>query len=46
MPNLVYIVGGERRQVEIADFPRLQKRMFSNGAEVQIADWDNLKPME
>ena len=44
--NLVYIVGGERRQVDIADFPRLQKRMFRNGREVQIVDWDDLKPMQ
>jgi uncharacterized cupin superfamily protein len=44
--DLVYIMGGERREVEIADFPRLEKRMFRNGQNVQIADWENLKPME
>ena len=44
--DLVYIMGGERREVDIADFPRLQKRMFRNGQNVQIADWENLKPME
>lgn len=44
--NLVYIMGGERRQVEIADFPRLKKRMFRNAQDVQIADWENLKPLE
>jgi uncharacterized cupin superfamily protein len=44
--DLIYIMGGERREVEIADFPRLQKRMFRNGQNVQIADWENLKPME
>jgi uncharacterized cupin superfamily protein len=44
--DLIYIMGGERREVEIADFPRLQKRMFRNRQDVQIADWENLKPME
>lgn len=43
--NLVYLLGGERRDVEIADFPRLKKRMFRNGEEVQIADWDDLKSL-
>lgn len=42
--DLIYIMGGERREYEIADFPRLQKRMFRNGKQVQIADLDNLKP--
>ena len=42
--DLVYIMGGERREYEIADFPRLQKRIFRNGQQVQIADLDNLKP--
>lgn len=41
--ELIYIMGGERREYEIADFPRLQKRMFRNGQQVQIADCDNLK---
>jgi len=43
--DLVYVMGGERREVEVADFPRLKKRMFRQGTQVQIADWDNLKPM-
>jgi hypothetical protein len=36
-------MGGENCKVEIADFPHLRKRMFRNGNEVQITDWDNLK---
>lgn len=40
--DLVYLMGGERREMEIADFPRLKKRMFRNGKEVQLTDWDNL----
>lgn len=43
--DLVYIMGGERREYEIANFPRLQKRMFRNGEQVQIADCDNLKSL-
>jgi uncharacterized cupin superfamily protein len=42
--DLVYLVGGQRRQMEIADFPHLKKRMFRNGQEIQIANWDDLKP--
>lgn len=42
--DLVYLMGGERRDVEIADFPRLKKRMLRNGKQVQLVDWDNLEP--
>lgn len=43
--DLIYIMGGERREYEIADFPHLKKRMFRNGNQIQIADYDNLKPL-
>jgi uncharacterized cupin superfamily protein len=42
--ELVYLLGGERKNLDIADFPRLQKRMFRNGNELQIVNWENLKP--
>ncbi len=42
--DLVYLMGGEHRDVEIADFPRLKKRLVRNGDEWQIIDWDNLGP--
>ncbi|MEM7716658.1 MAG: cupin domain-containing protein [Cyanobacteria bacterium P01_A01_bin.68] len=42
--DLIYIMGGERREYEIADFPHIQKRMFRNGKKIQIAEYDNLKP--
>ncbi|MEB3216790.1 MAG: cupin domain-containing protein [Nostocales cyanobacterium 94392] len=42
--DLIYLMGGERREYEIADFPRLQKRMFRNANQIQIAEYDNLKP--
>ena len=34
--NLVYLVGGENREVEIADFPRLGKRMVRHGKQMDI----------
>jgi len=36
--DLVYLVGGENREVEVADFPRLGKRMIRCGQEVKIYD--------
>ncbi|BAZ66390.1 MAG: cupin domain-containing protein [Pelatocladus maniniholoensis HA4357-MV3] len=41
--NLVYVMGGERREMEIADFPHLKKRMFRNRKQAQITDWDKLE---
>jgi uncharacterized cupin superfamily protein len=34
--DLVYLVGGENLDVEIADFPRLGKRMLRRGQDVEI----------
>ena len=34
--DLVYLVGGENHEVEVADFPRLGKRMIRRGPEVEI----------
>jgi len=34
--DLTYLVGGERRNVEIASFPRLGKRMVRRGDEIEI----------
>ena len=36
--DLVYLVGGENLDVEIADFPRLGKRMIRRGQDVEIYD--------
>ena len=38
---LVYLMGGENADVEIADFPKLGKRMFRRGGEVDIYDLDD-----
>lgn len=42
--ELIYIMGGEKREYEVVDFPHLQKRMFRSGMKIQIAENDNLKP--
>jgi uncharacterized cupin superfamily protein len=36
--DLVYLVGGESHEVEVADFPRLGKRMLRLGQDVEIYD--------
>ncbi len=36
--ELVYISGGERRQVEVADFPRIGKQLVRVGSQVSIYD--------
>lgn len=42
--ELVYLMGGENREVEIADFPKLGKRMVRQGSEVQIYNIADGKP--
>ena len=34
--DLVYLMGGENREFEIADFPTLDKRMVRRGSETEI----------
>ena len=36
--ELVYLVGGENRENEIADFPKLGKRLVRRGKEVEVVD--------
>lgn len=36
--DLVYLVGGENRENEIADFPKLGKRIVRRGKEVEVVD--------
>ena len=42
--DLVYLVGGERRGVEVAEFPRLKKRIIRVGREAQVVDDSQLMP--
>ena len=41
--ELVYLVGGENLDVEIADFPHLGKRMLRRSGEVEIYDVSDAK---
>ena len=36
--SLVCLMGGERRDVDIADFPRIGKRMFRRGDHMEVYD--------
>ena len=42
--DLVYLVGGESRPVEIADFPRLNRRMVRLRDKVEVFPMDESKP--
>jgi len=42
--DLVYLMGGEHRDVEIATFPRLGKKMVRLGEKVEIYDVDQARP--
>jgi uncharacterized cupin superfamily protein len=42
--ELVYLMGGENREVEIAEFPRHGKRLIRDGAEMRVVEVDALRP--
>lgn len=42
--ELVYLMGGENRDVEIADFPTLGKRMLRLGQGIEVYDTKDAKP--
>jgi len=42
--DLVYLMGGETNDVEIADFPDIGKRMVRRGAEVEVFEVADAKP--
>mgnify|MGYP006335519737 CR=1 FL=1 len=42
--DLVYLMGGENLDVEIAEFPRLGKRMLRHGDTIEIYDFSDAKP--
>ena len=42
--DLVYLMGGEHRDVEIADFPTLGKRMLRIGGKVEVYGLADAKP--
>jgi uncharacterized cupin superfamily protein len=43
--DLVYLTGGENREFEIADFPKLGKRLIRTGNQVQVYDIADAKTM-
>lgn len=42
--DLVYLSGGENRDFEVADFPKLGKRMVRRGNQIDIYDSGDAKP--
>jgi len=42
--DLVYLMGGENREFEIADFPKLGRRMIRENAKVDIYNVTDAKP--
>ena len=42
--DLIYLMGGENREVEIADFPRLGRRMIRDGSAIDIIEIADVKP--
>ncbi len=39
-------MGGERREIEVADFPKLKKRLLRFGQQMQVVDWDALQSFQ
>jgi uncharacterized cupin superfamily protein len=44
--ELVYLMGGESRELDIADFPDLDRRMFRHPKGVEISKLSDGKPFE
>ncbi len=42
--DLTYLMGGENHEIEIADFPRLGKRMIRNREKIDIYEASDAKP--
>ena len=41
--DLVYLAGGERREIEFAEFPRIGKKLIRVGREAHVVDDDDMK---
>ncbi|MBZ8180750.1 cupin domain-containing protein [Oscillatoria salina] len=41
--DLVYLMGGERKSIEIGDYPRHQKRVIRDGNEAYIIDLNEIQ---
>jgi uncharacterized cupin superfamily protein len=42
--ELVYLMGGENREFDVADFPRLGKRVVKSGEMLEVYDLSNARP--
>ena len=42
--DLVYLMGGEHREAEVADFPGVGKRIVRRGEQVDVYDLSDAKP--
>jgi uncharacterized cupin superfamily protein len=42
--DLVYLAGGENRDFEVADFPKLGKRMVRSGKQLDVYDIADAQP--
>jgi hypothetical protein len=42
--ELLYLMGGENRKFDIADFPRLGKRIVKSGEKIEVYDISSAKP--
>ena len=42
--DLIYLMGGENHEIEIADFPRLGKRMIRNREKIDVYKVSDAKP--
>ena len=43
--DLLYLMGGENREVEVSDFPRLNKRMLRVRNDIQVYDLGAARPL-
>jgi uncharacterized cupin superfamily protein len=43
--ELVYLMGGESRELDVADFPDLGRRMFRHAKGVEVFDLSEAKPL-
>ena len=44
--ELVYLMGGESRELDVSDFPDLDRRMFRHAKGVEIFKLSDGKPFE
>ena len=43
--DLVYLAGGENRDFDVADFPKLGKRMVRSGKQLDVYDIADAQPL-